>query len=96
MKKQSLSNLSTSFFLFAVIWMLAGAVLTGASYAQSMENKYVEMLGIREFSRRLIARPVQPEAWRGKGLSDKKAAEQTAMAKTIIEKCCLSKVKMSP
>lgn len=66
----------------SVLAFLAGPCL---GFEQGKAIEYQEVIGQKEFSGRLIVRPVQAEVWQSQSLSGREVALRDSMARTLIE-----------
>jgi thermitase len=57
-----------------------------AQPGQGGAEPFVETPRVQEFSGRIIVRPIQPEAWKAKGLSNVQALNQVAAARALLER----------
>jgi thermitase len=57
-----------------------------AQPGQGGAEPFVETPRVQEFSGRIIVRPIQPEAWKAKGLSNAQALNQVAAARALLER----------
>ena len=68
---------------FVAAMLLSGVIPVGASFASGPEAQladYVPIPGYREFTGRMIARPVQLDAWMEQGLSNHQAGQRVKAA----------------
>jgi subtilisin family serine protease len=76
--------LSILIVLVFVFGVSSAAVADSSGPERHADKKFVEKPGVREFSGRLIVRPLQYKAWKARGLSHQEAVDRVAKARQII------------